>query len=72
MLDNQTKVRITELANRIDQLSIEFQKKDYPYETLEQRNKRLTEAQAEGGWGASGTAVENKVEVQQFLKLIKV
>ena len=71
LLDNETKVRITELANKIDQLSVEFQKKDYPYETLEQRNKRLTEAQAEGGWGASGTAVENKVEVPTIPKTDK-
>ena len=32
-----------------------FKKKDYPYENSEQRNKRLIDAQAEGGWGASGT-----------------
>ena len=71
LLDNQTKVKIFELAGKIDQLSSEFQKKDYPYETLEQRNKRLTEAQAEGGWGASGTAVENTVEVPTIPKTDK-
>ena len=63
LLENETKVKISELTIRIDQLSSEFQKKDYPYETLEQKNKRLAEAKAEGGWGASGTAVENTVEV---------
>ena len=30
-----------ELANKINQLSVDFKKKDYPYETLEERNKRL-------------------------------
>ena len=63
LLDNQTKVKIFELVGKIDQLSSEFQKKDYPYETLDQKNKRLIEANAEGSWGASGTAVENTVEV---------
>ena len=71
LLDNQTKVRIFELAGKIDQLSSEFQKKDYPYETLEQKNKRLIEAKAEGGWGASGTAVENTVEVPTIPKTDK-
>ncbi len=63
LLENETKVRISELTNKIDQLSGEFQKKDYPYETLEQKSKRLKKANEEGGWGASGTAVENTVEV---------
>jgi taurine transport system permease protein len=71
LLDNETKVKISELANKIDQLSIEFQKEDYPYETAEQRNKRLQDAQAEGGWGASGTAVENTVEVPTIPKTDK-
>ena len=71
LLDNQTKVKISELANKINQLSKEFQKEDYPYETAEQRNKRLQEAQAEGGWGASGTAVENTVEVPTIPKTDK-
>jgi len=71
LLENETKVKISELTSRIDQLSSEFQKKDYPYETLEQKNKRLTEAKAEGGWGASGTAVENTVEVPTIPKTDK-
>ena len=71
LLDTQTKVRIFELAGKIDQLSSEFQKKDYPYETLEQKNKRLIEAKAEGEWGASGTAVENTVEVPTIPKTDK-
>ena len=35
------KIKISELAGKIDQLSNEFKKEDYPYETSEQRNKRL-------------------------------
>jgi len=71
LLENETKVKISELAGMIDKLSAEFQKKDYPYETQEQRNKRLIDAQAEGGWGASGTAVENTVEVPTIPKTDK-
>ena len=64
MLENETKVKISELTSRIDQLiTLNFRKKDYPYETPEQKNKRLADAKTEGGWGASGTAVENTVEI---------
>ncbi|MDC0328408.1 ABC transporter permease subunit [Candidatus Pelagibacter sp.] len=71
LLENETKAKISELVIRIDQLSSEFNKKDYPYETLEQKNKRLNEAKVEGGWGASGTAVENTVEVPTIPKTDK-
>jgi taurine transport system permease protein len=71
LLDNVTRVKILELANKINQLSVDFKKKDYPYETLEERNKRLIKAEEEGGWGASGTAVENTVEVPTIPKTDK-
>jgi len=71
LLENETKAKISELVSRIDQLSSKFKKKDYPYETLEQKNKRLIEGEAEGGWGASGTAVENTVEVPTIPKTDK-
>jgi taurine transport system permease protein len=63
LLENETKVKISELTKKINELSVKFQENDYPYETLEQKNKRLKEANEEGGWGASGTAVENTIEV---------
>ena len=71
LLENETKAKISELVSRIDQLSFEFKKKDYPYESLDQRTKRLSDAKAEGGWGASGTAVENTVEVPTIPKTDK-
>ena len=71
LLESETKVKISELVVRIDQLSSKFNKKDYPYETLEQKNKRLNDAIIEGGWGASGTAVENTVEVPTIPKTDK-
>ena len=71
LLENETKAKISELVSRIDQLSFEFKKKDYPYESLDQKTKRLIDAKAEGGWGASGTAVENTVEVPTIPKTDK-
>ena len=71
LLENETKTKISELVIRIDQLSIEFKKKDYPFESLVQKNKRLNEAKAEGGWGASGTAVENTIEIPTIPKTNK-
>ena len=71
LLDNEIKVKISELTNKINQISIEFQKKDYPYETLEQKNKRLKEAEEEGEWGASGTAIENTIEIPTIPKTDK-
>lgn len=71
LLDNQTKIKILELASRIDQLSMELQKNDYPYETEEQKNKRLKEAEEEGEWGASGTAIENTIEIPTIPKTDK-
>ena len=68
LLEYPTKAKISELVIRIDQLSSEFNKKDYPYETLEQKNKRLNEAKVEGGRGASGTAIENTVELPTMPK----
>ena len=39
--------------------------------SLIQKNKRLNEAKAEGGWGASGTAVENTIEIPTIPKTNK-
>ena len=71
LLNNETKVKISELTNKINQLSKEFQKKNYPYETLEDRNKRIEEAKKEGIWGSSGTAVENTIEIPTIPKTDK-
>ena len=71
LLDNQTKVKIMNLQIKLINYLLNFKKEDYPYETSEQRNKRLQDAQAEGGWGASGTAVENTVEVPTIPKTDK-
>ena len=71
LLNNETKVKISELTNKINKLSKEFQKKDYPYETLKDKNKRIEEAKKEGVWGSSGTAVENTIEIPTIPKTDK-
>tara|TARA_B100001175_G_scaffold273422_1_gene247147 strand:+ start:520 stop:2430 length:1911 start_codon:yes stop_codon:yes gene_type:complete len=71
LLNNETKVKISELTNKINKLSKEFQKKNYPYEALEDKNKRIEEAKKEGVWGSSGTAVENTIEIPTIPKTDK-
>ena len=63
LLENEIKIKINELTNKIKQLTKEFQKINYPGETAEEESKRIEEAIKEGEWGASGTAVEQTVEI---------
>jgi len=63
LLENENKIKIKELTNKITQLTKEFQKTNYPNETAEEETKRLEEAIKEGEWGASGTAVEQTIEI---------
>ena len=42
---------------------IKFQKTNYPEETAAEESKRIEEAIKEGEWGASGTAVEQTIEI---------
>jgi len=63
LLENENKIKIKELTNKITQLTKEFQKTTYPKETAEEESKRIEEAIKEGEWGASGTAVEQTIEI---------
>ena len=63
LLENANKVKINEINNKIIQLTKEFQKTNYPEETADEKNKRLEDAKKEGKWGASGTAVEQTIEI---------
>ena len=63
LLENENKIKIKELTNKITQLTKEFQKTSYPKETAEEESKRVQEAIKEGEWGASGTAVEQTIEI---------
>jgi len=63
-LENKTKKKIHELTNKIVWLTEDFQKIDYPpIKSIEEENKRIEAIKKQGGWGASGTAVEQTVEI---------
>ncbi len=64
LLENKTKIKIGELTNEIIWLTEDFQKISYPpIKSIEEENKRIEALKKQGGWGASGTAVENTVEI---------
>jgi taurine transport system permease protein len=64
LLENETKIKISDLTNRIVSLTEEFQKESYPPITsIEEENKRIEALKKQGKWGASATAVENTVEI---------
>ena len=64
LLENETKIKISELTNRIAWLTEDFQKISYPpIKSLEEENARIEALKIQGGWGSSGTAVENTIEI---------
>ena len=64
LLENENKNKIAELTNRIIWLTEDFQKISYPpIKSIEEENKRIEALKKQGGWGASGTAVEQTVEI---------
>ena len=71
LLENETKIKIKELTIKINQLSEKFQKISYPVESVEEENKRIETSKKEGNWGASGTAVENTIEIPTIPKTKK-
>ena len=66
LLENETKEKITDITSKINLLTENFQKIDYPFETEQELNDRLKAVGDEGGWGitkvnaGSGT-IENKI-----------
>ena len=64
LLENKTKIKLNELTNRIIGLTEDFQKIGYPpKKSIEEENKRIEALKTQGGWGSSGTAVENTIEI---------
>ena len=63
LLESETENKIKKLTNRITQLTEEFKKISYPKESIEEKNKRIEALKKQGKWGASGTAVENTIEI---------
>ncbi len=68
LMEMDTKIKIKEMTEEIKILSSKFKKKDYPFETEEERNERLKAVSEQGGWGITtirtGTgSIENTLEV---------
>ncbi len=64
LLERETEIKIQNLTNKIIWLTEDFQKVSYPpIKSIEEENKRIEALKKQGGWGASGTAVEQTVEI---------
>ncbi len=68
LMEINTKIKIDEMTDEIRLLSTNFQKKDYPFETSEQKNERQKAIAEQGSWGivtvSAGTgSIENTIEV---------
>ena len=68
LLENETKQKIIDITGKINLLTENFQKPDYPFETEQELNDRLSAVSEEGGWGitkvnAGSGSIENTLEV---------
>jgi taurine transport system permease protein len=68
LLEIDTKQKIDDITGRINLLTENFQKNDYPFESEEAYNERQKAVSEEGGWGivkvSAGTgSIENTIEV---------
>ena len=71
LLENQTKEQINSVTKKINNLTNNFIKKDYPFEKSEDETKRIELAKQEGNWGASSTSLDNAVEIPSIPKTKK-
>ena len=68
LLEDETRQKIIDITGKINLLTENFQKPDYPFETEQQLNDRLKAVSEEGGWGitkvnAGSGSIENTLEV---------
>ena len=68
LMEMDTKEKLDKITGKINLLTENFQKPDYPFETEEELNKRIQAAKEQGEWGIttvkSGTgSIENTLEV---------
>ena len=67
MIEIETKKKIDDITGKINLLTENFQKPDYPLETEQELNERLKAVEEEGGWGitkinAGSGSIENTLE----------
>ena len=68
LLEIETQQKIDDITGKINLLTENFQKSDYPFETEQELNERLKAVDEEGGWGitkvdAGSGSIENTLEV---------
>ena len=68
LLENETKQKIIDITGKINLITENFQRSDYPFETEQELNNRLAAVKEEGGWGitkvnAGSGSIENTLEV---------
>ena len=68
LMETDTRIKIKEMTDELRLLSSNFKKKDYPFETEEERNERQIAISEQGNWGiikvSAGTgSIENTIEV---------
>ena len=71
LLENKTREQITLITSKINSLTVNFNRKDFPNESREEEIKRMESAKQEGTWGASSTSIENTVEIPSIPKTKK-
>ena len=71
LLENNTREQIGVLTSKINNLTEDFIKKDYPEESSQEEIKRMQAAKQEGKWGASSTSIDNAVEIPSIPKTKK-
>ncbi len=68
LLNNETKEQIKIVTGKINSLSKDFARIDYPNESPEEKIKRIKASEEEGTWSASSTSVENTIEIPSIPK----
>ncbi len=68
LIENETKFKINDITGKINLLTENFRKPEYPFETEQEANERLKAISEQGDWGIikvqSGTgSIENTIEV---------
>ncbi len=68
LIENDTKFKINDITGKINLLTENFRKPEYPFETEQEANERLKAVSEQGDWGIikvqSGTgSIENTIEV---------
>ena len=68
LLNNKTKEQIRIITEKINDLTKDFARIDYPNESPEEKIKRIKASKEEGTWSASSTSVENTIEIPSIPK----